>query len=215
MFQNIVELNKNYQIQLINQDNFMTYGCIVEINVDDAIEYADKCVHPPKNGNQYRASVKEIESLASIRQIALEVYGGMNIIAGSVVGDNTVLNGIEFHQGSETIIAVEDFIYVVGHRWDMKNNQYDTSLCQIFYVPRGTVIESYATTLHYAPIQVSDRGFKTICILPQGTGDCIEKRVGILKKKNKWFIAHGSNVEKIESGDYPGLIGDLIQIKYK
>ena len=36
----------------------------------------------------------------------------------------------------------------------------------------------------------------------------------ILKKKNKWFIAHQDNLEKIASGDYPGLLGRKIIIDH-
>ncbi len=28
--------------------------------------------------------------------------------------------------------------------------------CELFYVPQGTVVELYATTLHYTPITVID-----------------------------------------------------------
>lgn len=213
MFKNIIEKNPNYKINLVNKENFKTFGRLIDIDVNDAIEYAEKFVHPPKNGNQYISSIKEIESLTSIQTLAMKVYGGLKIMAGSVVGTNKELNGIEYHQGSETIIAIEDFIYVVGHIWDIENNLYDSSLCQIFYIPRGTVIESYATTLHYTPIQTSQKGFKTICILLSHTGENLDKRVGILKKKNKWFIAHDSNYEKIGQGDFPGLQGELIKIK--
>ena len=71
------------------------------------------------------------------------------------------------------------------------------------FMYHGTVVELYATTLHYTPITVID-SFKTICLLLKGTGDACQRR-GILKKKNKWFIAHKDNVEKVQAGDYPGL----------
>lgn len=94
----------------------------------------------------------------------------------------------------------------------MVENDYDIEKCELFYVPQGTVVELYATTLHYTPITVID-SFKTICLLLKGTGDAGQRR-GILKKKNKWFIAHKDNVEKVQAGDYPGLKGKMIQIKH-
>ena len=138
--------------------------------------------------------------------------GYLDVMAGVVTGKNDVLNGLEYHQCSETIIAVTDYILAVGKRQDMVENDYDIEKCELFYVPQGTVVELYATTLHYTPITVID-SFKTICLLLKGTGDACQRR-GILKKKNKWFIAHKDNVEKVQAGDYPGLKGKMIQIKH-
>ena len=116
--------------------------------------------------------------------------------------------------GSETIIAVTDYILVVGHIWDMQDDTYNSSKCELFYVPKGTIVECYSATLHYTPIAVSKEGFITIYLLLKGTGDILEKRKKILKKKNKWFIAHQDNLEKIASGDYPGLLGRKIIIDH-
>lgn len=207
--------NPHYQIKSINNQNFQTFGKIIDEDVSDVIAYVSTNVHPPKLGNYYEPSVPAVEQFSSIQNISQKVYGYMEVMAGVVSGHNHVLNGIEYHQGSETIIAVTDYILIVGHIWNMKENVYDSSLCEIFYVPKGTIVECYSTTLHYTPICVSDEGFLTICLLLRGTGDVIEKREGILKKKNKWFIAHRENKEKIESGDFPGLVGELIEIKYK
>lgn len=32
-------------------------------------------------------------------------------------------------------------------------------------------------------------------------------------KKNKWLITHASMSEKIAEGNYPGLLGEVIEIK--
>lgn len=213
MIQDIQKLNPDFVIKSIYDKAFMTYGKIREEAVHEVLTYVSESVIPPKNGNLYKANVKELEDLASIQNLSHKVYGGMDVMAGVVAGHNQVLNGIEYHQGSETIIAVSDYILVVGHLWDMKDNTYDSSLCECFYVPQGTIVECYGTTLHYTPIAVHKEGFVTVCLLLRGTGDDLV-RDGILKKKNKWFIAHKENVEKVAAGDYPGLLGKMIQIKY-
>ena len=47
-------------------------------------------------------------------------------------------------------------------------------------------------------------------ILPRGTGDALpDGPKGILKKRNKWFVAHPENTAKVAAGDYPGLRGAL------
>lgn len=213
--QTLQRLNPRYSIKSINEKNFQTFGKIIDEDASDVIAYVSANVHPPKHGNHYEPSVPAVEQFSSIQKISQKVYGYMKVMAGVVSGHNHVFNGIEYHQGSETIIAVSDYVLVVGHLWDMKEQTYDSSLCQIFYVPKGKIVECYSTTLHYTPICVSDKGFKTICLLLKGTGDELNQREGILKKKNKWFIAHVHNEEKIQSGDFPGFIGEMIEIKYK
>lgn len=215
MLERIQKLNPEYKIESVYDSSFKTYGKVVKDDVQDIITILSAKVQPPKNGNNYIKSDEILEQHPTIKELSLKVYGHMDAMAGIVSGHNQVLNGIEYHQGSETIIAVTDFVLVVGHVWDMHHNQYDSSLCKCFYVPQGTVVECYSTTLHYTPICVSDKGFITVCMLLRGTGDAIEKRNGILKKKNKWFIAHTENLEKIQEGDLPGLKGNMIKIEYK
>lgn len=195
----IQTLNPEYTIKSITDEAFRTYGKVIDNNIDEAIEFCIDFVQA---------------QLSSIIELSHRVYGYLEIIAGIVAGDNVELSGIEYHQGSETIIAVTDYILVVGHIWDMQDDTYNSSKCELFYVPKGTIVECYSATLHYTPIAVSKEGFITICLLLKGTGDILEKRKKILKKKNKWFIAHQDNLEKIASGDYPGLLGRKIIIDH-
>lgn len=215
MFEIIKELNPKLRIQMIDDKTFCQYGRIIENDVKDILHYGDVYITPPKSGNEYLASVKDVEDLTSIQTISKKVYGYMEVEAGTCTGQNTTLSGIEYHQGSETIIAITDYVLIVGKMQDMEYSYYDSSSCECFYVPRGTIVECYSTTLHYTPCKVEEAGFKTIVLLLKGTGDSIDEYEGILKKKNKWFIAHTSNIEKIDAGDFPGLKGPLLQVKYK
>lgn len=206
MLETIRTLNPQYTIHELD-DSFKEYGQVLNVEVKDAIEYAATY----KNVAAYDMSVKELEDMPCIDNLMKDVYGYLDVMAGVVTGQNDVLNGLEYHQCSETIIAVTDYILAIGKRWDMVDHEYDSSKCELFYVPKGTVVELYATTLHYTPIAVED-SFKTICLLLRGTGDACTRR-GILKKKNKWFIAHSDNIEKVKAGDYPGLKDEMIKIR--
>lgn len=211
----INKLNPDYSIKSILDSDFKTYGKIIEENILDVLKYTETNFLPLNFGNNYIPSVTAVEQFQSIKSISQKVYGFLDTMAGVVTGYNQVLNGIEYHQGSETVIAVTDFILVVGHLWDMEKQTFDSSLCECFYVPKGTIVECYGTTLHYTPLCVSDEGFITICLLLNGTGNMLDERKGILKKQNKWFIAHSKNLEKVQAGDFPGLTGKMIEIKYK
>ena len=58
------------------------------------------------------------------------------------------------------------------------------------------MIEVYATTLHYAPCNVEDCGFRAVVVLPEGTNTEIETGHSdtpedrLLFARNKWLIAH-------------------------
>ncbi len=207
MLDKIRLLNPKYQIQELNCSTFKDYGQIIHIDMKEAIEYAEKY----QNIKAYDMSISDLENLSCIQELMKDIYGYLDVMAGIVTGENDVLNGLEYHQCSETIVAITDYILVVGKRQDMNDYEYDINQCELFYVPKGTTIELYATTLHYTPITVKNR-FKTICLLLKGTGESYE-RIGILKKCNKWFIAHKENIEKVSLGDYPGLKGKMIKIR--
>ena len=215
MLEKLQQLNPHLSLKSIDDPIFKSYGQIIKEDATQLVSFASNYIQPPESGNMYIASDPTIESFDIIHLLQQNVYGYMEIEAGWVCGDNQELNGIEYHQGSETIIAVTDFILIVGHRWDMENNTYDLSLTESFFVPSGTIVECYSTTLHYTPCRVNDEVFKTICILLKGTGVILEKSNGILKKKNKWFMTHPRQLVKVKAGDYPGCLGDIVKVYIK
>ena len=94
---------------------------------------------------------------------------------------------------------------------------------EAFFVPAGTAVELYATTLHYTPIgtKENDYAFKTGVILPFGTNFPLGVKLGaeaeeeklpeekLLFAKNKWLIAHE---EGGEEGAFIGLTGKNISV---
>ncbi len=86
-------------------------------------------------------------------------------------------------------------------------------------MPRCTLIEVYATTLHYAPCHAdADRGFRVLVALPDGTNTKYEKKDApdpmdaLLWARNKWLIAHPESAEAAQ-GAFVGLSGDNLDIK--
>lgn len=204
--------NPEYKISEIHDQCFQTYGRILEADTKDVRTYAQSFLSLPES-SFYQPRVAEIEAFDSIKDLSHKVYGYLDVMAGIVAGHNQIQNGLEYHQCSETIIAITDYVLGVGHRYEMIDDTYQSEELELFYVPEGTCIELYATTLHYTPMAVSSRGFMTICLLLTGTGDILPHgKEGILKKKNKWFIAHQENLEKVREGDFPGLLGKMIRM---
>jgi hypothetical protein len=85
-----------------------------------------------------------------------------------------------------------------------------------FYVPAGTVLECFATTLHYGPCQVNDDGFGWVVALPKDTNTSLdgEYEDKLLWAKNKWMIAHIDNAELVSQGAIAGVSGTNFEIKY-
>lgn len=161
----------------------------------------------PQTGNLYIASNAQVEALPAIQQIGRQVYGGMPFQAGPCCGHNKVLNGIEYHSGSEVAVCIRPCALFLGHIWDMEGNTYDGTHARAFYCEAGQAVQTYETTLHYTPCAGED-AFFTVCLLPRGTGDILPGGPeGILKKRNKWFLAHPENLEKVRAGNVPSLLG--------
>jgi hypothetical protein len=145
----------------------------------------------------YVASVEELEKLPVSKQMGKNLYGQMPIQVGYCNGHNKKLNALEYHRNSEINLAVTDMVLLIGKQQDIaKDNTYDTSLVEAFLVPAGTVIEVYATTLHYAPCHVEDGGFRCVVILPKDTNtdmepvDMVFPEDQLLFARNKWLIGH-------------------------
>ena len=141
--------------------------------------------------------------------------------AGYCNGRNTTYNGFEYHKGSEINIAVTDFMLVLGHVWDIRDNTYRTEDAEVFFVEQGTAIEMYQTTLHLSPCRVCDQGFKDIVVLPRGTntplrdaGKRVEKEERLLLMMNKWVLAHPEREPLIRQGAYPGMLGENRELFY-
>lgn len=202
------------QIQNVNDKAFAAYGKVIEgIDCSDIIEAMGKT--PCPEGVTYVPGDASLEACASAKDIEYALYGGMPVQIGYCNGHNKKLNGLEYHRDSEINIAVTDLVLLIGREQDIVDGQYDTAKVEAFLVPAGTVIEVYATTLHYAPCHVDDGGFRCVVALPKGTNTAVEKRAEktpedkMLFARNKWLLVHP---EVAGPNQHVGLVGENISI---
>ena len=142
-------------------------------------------------GTIYVASSIDLEKCKCIEEIKRSCFGQMEIQVGLCWGDNTKLNGMEYHKSSEVIIAATDLILMLGQRSDITEQGWHSNKTECFYVSEGTVLELYATTLHLAPCRTNHQPFYAIIILPRGTNTPLtEEPSGLLWMKNKWLLSH-------------------------
>ena len=184
------------KIQNVTDASFKTYGRVHEGYVLSDIQ-KDMQHTPLPREVVYVPSVEEMEGLSEAERLKNQFFGELPIQIGYCNGYNKKLNALEYHRSSEINIAITDMILLVGRQQDIQADYtYDTSLVEAFFVPAGTMVEMYATTLHYAPCSVGENGFRCVVILPKGTNTentvPLEEKgeMSLMVAKNKWLIAH-------------------------
>ena len=173
---------------------------------------------PLPEGVSYVPSEPALEKLPVMLQLQNNAYGGMPIQLGWCNGHNTKLNCLEYHRDSELNLGTEDFILLLAKQENIENNVLDTACVEAFLCPADTLIEVYATSLHYAPCNgKKGQGFRVLVALPKGTNlpkptmtplNEEDKRLWAL---NKWLLAHRESHEASQ-GAPVGLTGENIDI---
>lgn len=197
---------------------FKKYGKVVEdIDFSGLTEALAKT--PIPNGVVYEPSVEALEAEPVMEELSRVFYGEMPIQIGYCNGHNTLLNALEYHRDSEINIAATDAVLMLGLMEELgEAYTYDTAKVAAFRVPKGTAVELYATTLHYAPCHVQESGFQVAVVLPKGTNYPLKgKHVRVsdagkitedklLAATNKWLIGHAEG--GLDAEAYIGLVGE-------
>ncbi len=204
-------------IKPVTDPAFGTYGKVV--TGYDAGELLEKMKETPLPEDVvYVPSVVELEELAVSKEMEKKLYGQLPIQVGYCNGHNKKLNAAEYHRSSEINIAVTDLILILGRQQDITPDYtYDSGKMEAFLVPAGTVIEVYATTLHYAPCHAEEDGFRCVVILPKDTntdlepaGEAVNKEDRLLFAKNKWLIGHKEG--GLPEHAYIGISGENLSV---
>ncbi len=214
MLENLKKANKDIEILSVFDDSFKLYGEVHKYDTAEILTEGEKLEMP--DGVIYKPSLEEFEKLAITKEIAKDVYGYLPMQAGVCYGHASMMNATEWHTSTEINIAITDMVLILGNRWDIVDNKIDSSAFKAFFVPKGTVVELYATTLHYCPCQTSDSGFICAVYLPAGTNTALDETPADkrISAKNKWLLVHVENEAKIKQGAVPGIKGINYEIKY-
>jgi hypothetical protein len=208
------------QIHPVTDVAFRRYGRVVEGFEVSELLAALRKTPLPQDGTVYVPSDASLENTPAFAALRDAEFGGLPIEIGYCNGVNHKLNALEYHRSSEVNLAVDDMILLLGALQDVDpaDYTYDTSRVEAFLVPAGTMVEMYATTLHFAPCSVNGKGFRNAVILPRGTNEPLKiapAKTGeqrLLFAANKWMIAHpGSGLQK--DGAFVGLTGENITLE--
>ena len=216
MLEKLKKLNFEVKFLDVNSPEFATFGRVIKtLDISEITKEAEK-MENPENGSSYLPSVEAFEKLEIAKTIKNEFFGTLDSQLGYCWGHNNFLNATEWHKGSEINIAITPLVLILGHVWDIVDGKIDSSDFTAFYLPAGTVVEVYETTLHFCPCEVENSGFGCVVGLPKGTNTNLETEVEnkMLFRKNKWLICHVENKALIEKGVVSGITGTNYEIKY-
>lgn len=216
MLENLKKLNPEIELYDVSDKEFAPFGRIIKnLDTSEIIEAAKK-IPNPESGSSYVPSCEDFEFLKLASEIENEFFGSLPTQIGYCWGHNTFMNATEWHTSSEINIAVTPLVLILGHVWDIEDGKIDSSKFKAFYLPAGTVVEVYATSLHFCPCEVEESGFGCVVGLPKDTNTdlTIKTEDKLLFRKNKWIIAHVDNEVLKNKGVVAGITGTNYEIKY-
>ena len=206
----------------VKDPEFRKYGRVINnVDMTELVEAMKST--PVPEGVVYEPGVEALETLPVAKKISEVLYGEMPIQIGYCNGHNTKLNALEYHRSSEINVAATDAVLMLGLLQDVEDDfTYDTAKVEAFLVPAGTAVEIYATTLHYAPCDLDNKGFKVAVILPRGTNYPLKSahakvvnckapnEDALITAVNKWLIGHAEG--GLDEGTFLGLKGENLQL---
>ena len=199
---------------------FKAYGQIVTGMEDTVREILEALQSTPlPEGVGYVPEEPALQELPAMVEVSEHLYGGMPVQLGWCNGHNTKLNCLEYHRDSEFNLPTEDIILLLARQEEIVDGKLDADKIKAFRVPAGTLIECYATTLHYAPCHAdSAKGFRVLVALPWLTNTDRPAMTNktpedeILTARNKWLLAHPDSNEA-KNGAKVGLTGINIDLE--
>lgn len=209
---------KNPRLPLfaVTGPEFAPYGRVLSLPCADLLARMEAIPLPP-DGSQYLASCPELEASPDAPAIREAGFGGTAAEIGFCWGHSDTLNALEWHACNEINVAGSDLVLLLAHRWDIGEDGWlDAARVRGFFLPRGTVVEVYATSLHFCPCQVSDAGFRCLVGLTEGTNTPLAAPSAdpLLFRRNKWLIAHEENAALRARGAVAGIRGENFRLQY-
>ena len=204
----------------VSDPRFRAYGQVLEgYDFSPLIEAMERTTPAPGDGTVYVASDPALEELPVFAELRDRGFGGLDVQLAYCNGTNYDLTCLEYHRSSEIDIACDDMILLLALQPEMGEDfSLSTDKVKAFLVPKGTAVEMFATTLHYAPCSARmGETFRMGCVLPRGTntgkplGVSCDRESRLMTARNKWLIASAGTGEAAE-GAHVGIFGPGITL---
>ena len=215
MLEYLKKCNPTLALEDVFSPAFAEYGNVLPLDTAEIVSIA-RTLTLPEEGSLYTPSEPTFESLAIAKEICDRYFGTLPTQVGYCCGHSKFLNAAEWHASNEVNVAVTPLVLLLGRRSDMKKGRLHASQMKAFYVPAGTALEVYATTLHFCPCEVQKTGFGCVVALPKDTNTPLDQPTDdpLLFRKNKWIVAHDQNQALIDRGVQAGIDGVNYEICY-
>ena len=197
---------------------FRRYGRV--LNADTTALSAALAAAPiPETGNQYVASLPELEAVALMPDLQRVVFGQMPIQAGCCNGNGYKLNALEYHKCSEINFTTTGLVLLLALPEQLDDGRLDSADVVGFYLPEGVLVEIFPMVLHFAPCRIAESGFRCLVVLEQGTNAALPSvdtaapgEEKLLWMRNKWMTCHPDSPQK-EKGAFVGIRGENLALK--
>lgn len=220
LLEKIRELNPNRVILPVTDPEFATYGTVhPHIRVPNMRSYAYEKREMPEF-ELYEPCNEELMEMEEAHFFKQYAFGETACQVGFYTGFCGTLNALEYHKCSEVLVEFEPAVLIVGHIWDIKDLKLDSSCLKLFFVPKDTCVELYATTLHFAPCMATTAGVRQIVCQSAGTNtDAMhldqmteEGENPMLYQKNKWVLIHPEAKAAFSPNAVQGITGENISV---
>ncbi len=198
----------------VTDSEFEEYGYVISLKTDKIVEYLNQKSQMPKENTLYVRDDLEFKSLDEIKVFKEKVFGNGDIEVGYCNGYNSYMNCMEYHSCPEVDIAANDLVLLLALKRDIKGGILNSKDVKAFLLKKGEAVCLYPYTLHFAPCQRGENGFKSAIILADKTNmDLTTKPEDkSLWKVNKWLLAHKDS-KQASLGAYIGIVGDNLKVE--
>lgn len=212
------EKNPGLRLQSVLDEEFCRYGRVLEADTKE-LAAALAATPIPAEGNQYAASLPELEAVEIMPALRRTVFGEMPIQAGFCNGRGYTLNAMEYHKCSEINFTTTGLVLLLALPEQLHNGKLDSADVVGFYLPEGVLVEIFPMVLHFAPCRITEEGFRCLVVLEQDTNAPLpsvdttaQGEEKLLWMRNKWMTCHPDSPQK-EKGAFAGIFGENLTLK--
>ncbi len=218
MLEKLRKMNPGIEILELSSPEFAKYGAVhptIELPEMKKFLYGVE-----RTEDEFYVPCEEkLMEMKEADQFKDDLFGQVPCQVGWYYGSGLSLNAIEYHKCSEVLYEYEPCVLILGFIWDIRDDSLDSSTMKVFYVPKDTCVELYATTLHYAPCRCCREPVMQIVAQSKDTNtpllkpaEACERENKYLLQRNKWVLVHPDAAKLVPEG-FIGIRGDNITIK--
>ena len=113
-FELVKAKNPGVKMYLVTDPAFKKYGRVIKgYDFTPYADYLKDHTAVPESGNQYVASIPEMEALPITEQVQKYLYAGMPVQVGYCNGNGSLLNAFEYHKCSEVSVGPDDMVFMM------------------------------------------------------------------------------------------------------